>query len=194
MFNAYPYTDFHELNADWIINELKRFEAEFENLYERAVHDAVEQANAYTDSQLSDIQDAVEQLSHDFDAVLLRMAGIEGDFSDLVNRVNTLQSDLTAYINAQIAASNARTDAAIAANNQTIIAELAEFLSDITVINFFTGERVSIQEMFNYLAQLHLNDSIDYDTMYARNKTYTEFVNMNMNYTNLVMHGNTLYI
>ena len=64
----------------------------------------------------------------------------------------------------------------------------------IKVINYFTGEQVSIQDMFNYLAGLHLTDAIDYDTMALRAKTYTEFANMNMTYTNLAMHGNTLYV
>ena len=194
MFNAYPYTDFHELNADWIINELKRIESELADLYERAVHDAVEQAKEYTDAQLLDMQNAIDQLANDFNVVLIRMNNIEGDFSDLVNRVTEMQTTLTAYIDAQIVAANARTDAAIEANNTVIINELSQFLSNVKVLNFFTGEKVSIQEMFDYLCGLHLNDSIDYDTMYARNKTYTQLVALNINYTNLVQHGNTLYV
>ena len=193
-WNKYPYTDFHELNADWIINELVRIEGELEALYERAVHDAVEQANAYTDSTLQAMREQIEQLEHDFGVVEERMDHVEGDFTRLTARVNELQSWLVNYVDAQIVASNARTDAAIEANNNTIISELSEFLNNIQVLNFFTGEQVSIQDMFNYLCMLHITDGITYTVMVVRNKTYTQLAGLNITYTDLVMHGNTLYV
>lgn len=194
MFNAYPYTDFHELNADWIIAELKRISGELEALYDRAVHDAVEQANAYTDSALHDMREDIDQLEHDFSVVLSRVDSLEYDFSELSFQIATEISNIRAYIDAQIVASNARTDAAIAANNNIIIDQLSQFLSQIKVINFFTGEHVSVQDMFNYLCSLHLTDSITYTDMVLRNKTYTQFAGLNITYTDLVQHGNTLYV
>lgn len=194
MFNFYPYTDFHELNADWILAELKRISTALNDLYEQAVNDAVEQANAYTDSQLQDMRDTVEELERDFADVLSRMDEVEGDFSDLVASINDMQSYLIGYIDAQIVGVNARTDAAIAANNNNILTQLSQFLTQIKVVNFFTGEMVTIQEMFDYLCGLHLDDSIDYDEMALRSKTYTELIAINMDYTELVKHGNTLYV
>ncbi len=32
MFNKYPYTDFHELNADWILNKIKEIMAVIDSL------------------------------------------------------------------------------------------------------------------------------------------------------------------
>lgn len=29
MFNKFPYTDFHELNLDWILDKIKQFENDF---------------------------------------------------------------------------------------------------------------------------------------------------------------------
>lgn len=190
MFNAYPYTDFHELNADWIIKELKRIEESLEALYDRAVHDAVEQANEYTDGQMEGLREDFEQLRRDFEEVESRMDTVEGDFSMLAARVD----NLFPYIEAQINAVNARTDAAIEANNQAILSDLEQFLSNITVINFFTGLRVSIQDMFDYLAMLHVSDGITYTEMVTRNKTYTYLAGLNIDYTDLVMHGNSLYV
>lgn len=194
MINTYPYTDFHELNADWIIAELKRISGELEALYDSAVHDAVEQANAYTDSKLQSMRDQIEQLENDFHAVESRMDDIEGEFYLLRDYVSDRFEYVINYIDAQIVASNARTDAAIEANNNVIISELSRFLSEIRVINFFTGELVSIQDMFNYLAMLHLSDGITYTEMASRAKTYNELEALNIDYTDLVMHGNTLYV
>ena len=91
MINTYPYTDFHELNADWIIAELKRISGELDGIYERAVHDAVEQANAYTDSTLQDMRDEIDQLEHDFEIVQGVVDGLENDFSALVSQVDHLR-------------------------------------------------------------------------------------------------------
>ena len=32
MFNKYPYTDFHELNLDWILEKVKQFDASLTEL------------------------------------------------------------------------------------------------------------------------------------------------------------------
>ena len=32
LFDQFPYTNFHELNLDWIINEMKKLREDFNNL------------------------------------------------------------------------------------------------------------------------------------------------------------------
>ena len=32
MFNSFPYSDFHELNLDWILSKIKEFQDWFDNL------------------------------------------------------------------------------------------------------------------------------------------------------------------
>lgn len=32
MFNSFPYSDFHELNLDWILSKIKEFQNWFDNL------------------------------------------------------------------------------------------------------------------------------------------------------------------
>ena len=52
-FNKYPYTDFHELNLDWIINHFKEFIAEIDSLNEwKEQHEAEYQ-------ELKDMYDAI---------------------------------------------------------------------------------------------------------------------------------------
>ena len=48
--------------------------------------------------------------------------------------------------------------------------------------------------MFDYLAMLHVSDSIDYETLASRNKTYSEIAALNITYTDVILHGNTLIV
>lgn len=200
-WNKYPYTDFHELNADYILGELAKIEGRLDNITEEVVAKAIEAAEAYVDVKIEDVINDFNALKDDFDDVvrdfdLLRdeMQDMEDDFADFVLHVDERIDFFRDYIDAQIRAVNLRTDAAIEANNQYLLDNMETYLADIKVLNYFTGDYVSIQDMFDYLAMLHVSDSIDYATMATRNKTYTEFINMNMTYTNLALHGNTLFV
>lgn len=193
-FNFYPYTNFHELNADWVIAELKRLSAELDSALEEAVSTAVDQSKAYTDEQLSGYQDQITQLRLEFDEVKATAERLETDFGSFTSEVENKLNYFESLINANTAAINARTDAAIKANNNMLLETMATNLGNIKVVNFFTGALTTIQEMFNYLCMLHISDSIDYNTMASRAKTYAELVSLNVNYENLIAHGNTLYV
>ena len=86
----------------------------------------------------------------------------------------------------------ARIDQRIAENNEYIFAQIDQGLIDIKVINYFTGEIVSIQEMFDYLASLHLQDAIDYDGLAAKSIDYDSLAALSITYTQLAMNGNSL--
>ena len=88
---------------------------------------------------------------------------------------------------------NNRTDLQIEQNNEYIFREIEDnILTNITVINYFTGERMSVQDMFNYLASLHLQNSITYNGLRDKNLTYTELIAKSITYTELVKNGSTL--
>ena len=198
MFNKYPYTDLHELNLDWILKEMKDLQAAMEGLLETAIEEAKKYAKEYIDSQLADIENDFAVLQRNFDNL---DAEYHSDFQSLSNTVNAFINNMTGQINAlrqyiddSLEAQDLKMQLLIQQNNDYLLSEMENYLSQIKVINYFTGEKVTIQDMFNYLASLHLNDSIDYDTMAYRAKTYTELAGLNISYTNLAMHGNTLYI
>lgn len=205
MFNEYPYTDLHELNLDWAIAKIKELDEKVDRLKEEIIAEAseiaYERSKEYIDESVEGIiadfevlQEDFNSLRDDFDAISDQFSDIAGEFNDLVEEVDNKILYLQNYIDAQIGAVNIRTDAAIAANNDMILSEMETYLGNIKVLNYFTGEYVSIQDMFDYLAQLHLTDSIDYNTMATRAKTYAQLIALNINYTNLAMHGNTLYV
>lgn len=205
MFNEYPYTDMHELNLDWCIAKLKELNQRVDEIsaeiaaevYELAVQyidehlaDVIQEFNdlkTYVDDELRDMNDTIDGLNQQF-------LDLAGDFDDLVAEVERKILQIQNYIDGQIAGVNLRTDSAIAANNNYILGQLSQFLANIKVVNFFTGEEISIQDMFDYLAMLHVSDSIDYATLYSRNKTYADIAALNITYTDVVLHGNTLIV
>ena len=86
---------------------------------------------------------------------------------------------------------NATIDVKIENNNEYILSHLEDELAKIKVINYFTGEKVTVQAMFNYLSELHLENPITYTELAAAEITYTDFAALNMTYTELAVKGNS---
>ena len=51
---------------------------------------------------------------------------------------------------------------------------------------------MTVQDMFNYLASLHLQNAITYNGLRDKNLTYTELAAKSITYTELVKNGSTL--
>lgn len=205
MFQKYPYTDAHELNLDWILQQMKDLDSRIDGLHDELKAELTAELTVYVDNRLAiteakfavlkaDVEHELGVIEANFNLLRGQFADLDQTMTDYIDYINGRIADIQAEISADIAGVNARTDALIASNNEYLLSVMSTYLSQIKVINFFTGELVSIQDMFNYLAGLHLTDSIDYDTMALRAKTYTDLANLNINYTNLAMHGNTLYV
>lgn len=190
----YPYTDLHELNLDWCIAKLKEFEIRLETLKAEILHDALEATKEYVDEQLAGFLTEFDQLKRDFIDLNNNFISLDSEFITLRNSVNAKIVELDNKINADILGVNQSVDIKLQNMYDRIFSDLSDSLAQIKVINYFNGQRISIQDMFNTLAMLHLNDSIDYDTIAFRAKTYTQFAAMNMTFENLIAHGNTLYI
>ena len=204
-FHNYPYTDFNELNLDWLIQKMKDLDSRIDGLHDELKAELTAELTEYVDNRLAvteakfavlkaDVEHELGVIEANFDLLRGQFADLDRTMNDYIDYINGRIADIQAEISADIAGVNARTDALIASNNEYLLSQMSQYLSQIKVINFFTGELVTIQDMFNYLASLHLTDSIDYDTMALRAKTYTDLANLNINYTNLAMHGNTLYV
>lgn len=193
-YNEYPYTDIHELNLDWILKKMRELEELVANIKE----DILAEANAYTDAKALILQGNIDALANDVNAFKI----IINDKVDTLNaetiaRLNKLDKDvidLYTYIDNQIIVSNARTDQAIINAKEDIYEHMTEELGKIKVINYFTGDLISVQEMFNYLATLHATDGITYNQINGRGKTYAELAALNASYTDIVMHGNTIIV
>ena len=194
--NTYPYTDFHELNLDWIIQQIKDMNTNLETMEERIMEETRKYCDERVDEKMAVYMDEI----HEIERELLQLgADLERDFDGLQNSVNialnqmeikirNLQDQLTAEINAV----NQRTDLAIEQNNEYLLAHMETELANIKVLNALTGTYYTIQNMFNYLCTLHMTDAIDYTTLASRNNTYTQLAGYYMTYTQLAMQGNSI--
>lgn len=196
---AYEHDGFYEWpyaavfpNRDWLLNKVK----ELENRLDGLVEEAVKLSKEYTDEQLAGYQIQVEQIRAEFTGLVNQLGQ---DFINLRTSVNTslLQMDLKIkaleeLIAAEVVAINERTDLAIEQNNEYILSEVGKFLADVEVYNILTGENMTIQDMFNYLANLHLENPITYDQLAARNITYDQLAALNITYTDLAVNGAVL--
>lgn len=190
-FNTYPYTDFHELNLDWILAQIKELETRLDNISD----DILNAAKAYTDEQIAITQANIDALEADVEAFKVTINGrIDNEVLPRIDALDQGIVTLKTYIDDQIVISNARTDQAIANAKEEIYVDLQAELANIKVINYFTGDLVGVQEMFNYLAGLHATDGITYNQINARNKTYASLAALNATYTDIAMHGNVLIV
>lgn len=157
---------------------------------------SVARANAYTDSKIIEFQERADELEKNFNDKIKELNTDFDGFKESVNSdLSGFREELTKlekYVDAEIVAMKEYTDTAIEENNDYIIAEVGRFISQIKVLNFFTGTEMSIQKMFDFLSQLHITGSINYNELRDRKITYTELANLNITYTDLLLHGKEL--
>lgn len=191
-WNKYPYTDFHELNLDWLLNEVSTIEHRIDELHDQLKEELTAELEAYVDEEIASLTTQVTNLSAQFDELDNHVSELDTAFNNFITYVNGEIAGFRQYIDDQITASNLRTDLMIASNNQFLIETMAEQLRTMTVLNFFNGQYITVQEMFNTLAKLHLNDAIAYNQITARGYTYGSIEALNLTYGDIVNHGNTL--
>lgn len=191
-WNKYPYTDFHELNLDWLLNEVSTIEQRIDALHDELKAELTTELKTYVDSEIASLADSFDILSAKFDALDLHVSELDTAFTEFTTYVNGEIAGFKRYIDDQITSTNLRTDLMIASNNQFLIDTMAEQLRNMTVLNFFNGEYVTVQQMFNTLAQLHLTDGISYGQITARGYTYGSIEALNITYGDIVNHGNVL--
>lgn len=76
MINKYPYTDFHELNLDWILKEVKEFDAKLAELV----------------TQFDEIKVDFQQIQNDF-------ADIQREFNQILDEVDAkIRESLSTYV------------------------------------------------------------------------------------------------
>ena len=185
----YPYTDPNRYNADWLLNKMKELEGHLDGILE----EALKLTKEYVDIRLSEYQAQIAQIRNEIQAVSDRTDEISEEMVQQVARLEGLISDAERNAESLFIIANNRTDMQIDRNNEYIFREIEDnILANITVINYFTGEHMSVQDMFNYLASLHLQNAITYNGLRDKNLTYTELIAKSITYTELVKNGSTV--
>ena len=185
----YPYTDPNRYNADWLLNKMKELEGRLDGI----VEETLKLTKEYVDDRLINYQKQISEIRRDIKTLYDKDAELNSEMIRQVMRLEGLISLAEQKAESLFIIANNRTDLVIEQNNEYIFREIEDnLLSNITVINYFTGERMTVQDMFNYLASLHLQNAITYNGLRDKNLTYTELVAKSITYTELVKNGGTL--
>lgn len=137
-FHNYPYTDFHELNLDWCIVNIKKLLNYFEGLDELAT--------------VKYVDDSIEALR----AALQAAIDLKLNRSDFDTFVYELQISLNSIVNDihALEHATAQNAQAIIDTYNTLKNYIDSQLIDLKVINPMTGESEPIQLVLNYMANL----------------------------------------
>lgn len=148
------------------------------------------EAKAYTDEQISNLNNSLR------DYINTLIEATNNTITDLDNKINQNQAENNAKfqdVDNEFNKVYVQINTAIENNNDYLIEEISKNLGNqLLVTNFFTGQRVTVQNMFDYLANLHVDNGINYTTLAERNYTYDELVALKITYSQMVINGNIL--
>ena len=185
----YPYTDPNRYNDDWLINKMKELEGRLDGI----VEETLALTKTYVDNRLATYQSQIDSIRREIADLSQRTDTLTAHVADEVLRLESKILEAEREAQSLFIIANNRTDLMIERNNEYIFREIEDnILANVTVINYFTGERMSVQDMFNYLASLHLQNAITYNGLRDKNLTYTELAAKSITYTELVKNGSTL--
>ena len=185
----YPYTDPNRYNDDWLLNKMKELDSRLDGL----VEETLALTKAYVDNRLETYQSQINSIKQEIAELSQRTDKLSAHVANEVLRLESKILDAERKAESLFIIANDRTDLQIQRNNEYIFREIEDnLLANISVINYFTGERMSVQDMFNYLASLHLQNAITYNGLRDKNLTYTELAAKSITYTELVKNGSTL--
>ena len=152
--------------------------------------DSLAEAKAYTDEQISNLNGSLQ------DYINALIEATNNTITDLDNKINQNQAENNAKFQAvdnEFNKAYTQINTAIENNNKFLIEEISKNLGNqLLVTNFFTGQRVTVQNMFDYLANLHVENGINYTTLAERNYSYDELVALKITYSQMVINGNIL--
>ena len=192
--SEYPYTDATRYNSDWALNKIKDLQAQLDNIGD----DIFNRSKDYTDERVSTFQNQLNNMRKELTDTENRInSGFDSFKSDVLAQLLIFDSRINAFqteINNDIIGVNARTDEAIKQNNEYLISELSVELSKLRVVNYFTGESISVQEMFDYLSNLHVENGITYDELVALEKTFDALAGLLVTYTQVAINGKLIII
>lgn len=190
LFEQFPYSNFHELNLDWILKKIKELDEKVDSIEDRIL----KQANAYTDQQIAVLRRDFSELEADFAAfksdINAQFAAYTAkqdkafaDYQKLVNaQIDLLEQeirDARAELKTMLRQANAYTDASIAMLLLQLPDIITRNIKNAKVYNLLTGKYVTIQAMFDFLCLFHAPGALTCTGVFERNNTCTEIKQYN---------------
>lgn len=147
-------------------------------------------SKAYTDGEIAksvhQYNQALRQLENDYNEFADNVTGALRGFQ------NQMDSNFQRQDN-EIAGGRAYTDTKISQNNVWLLEQISQQLISVTVLNPFTGERESIQDMIDYLSSLHMTEAITITGIGTAQRTVNKVISYNATCTQLVNNGKNIF-
>lgn len=161
-------------------------------------NDVLEKANAYTDAKIAtEIAELKTDLEAFKDDLTSQQEGFEQNVNGAIENMNQRIAQFNETIQANYTAMQAYVTNAISQNNLLIFEKIEEGLVDVRVVNIFTGEKVTVQDMFNYLANFHLTNAITLSRIAGLQRTVNTVISygtdQNYTCTDIVTNGYTVF-
>lgn len=147
-------------------------------------------SKAYTDGEIEksirQYQQALQQLTNDYNQFADNVTGALQGFQ------NQMDSNFQRQDN-EIAGGRAYTDTKIAQNNEWLLEQISQQVISVTVLNPFTGERESIQDMIDYLSSLHMTEAVTVAVIQNLERTVNKVISYNATCTQIVNNGKNIF-
>lgn len=185
LFEHFPYSNYHELNLDWILSKVKELQ---ENIDE--INSWKETFSAQINSQISDL---INQVNAEFNQLK----------TDIAKEFTDYRTETDAKFEAQREETQKKFDTLTASVNATLIAydsriaDIENKLADIEnnlptlvhVTNPFTGQSDSIQNVINMLADTQRSDALTATAYDALQLTAAAYDAKNVSAADYDFHG-----
>ena len=191
IFNhGYPYSDYHELNLTWVIEKIQELNKNLDTLEERVKAETLQATKDYVDGRMSEIISEFNALSNEVSQLVVyfdnKVSQLQNQYDTFIisvrNQLNMMSDridDFDQTIKNDIIGVNTLTDLKIEQNNEYILNEVAKGVVNVKVVNFFTGERITVQDMFDFLCSLHATDTATVQEFVDAEETVQTLIDMN---------------
>ena len=190
----YPHSSFEEINLDYILKRIAEIETQIKTIKEEIegeIFEWVREQLAPYEEQLNALIEEVNNLS---EYVTETLNAYDERINEIQRGLNEQIAQIERELQDAVVALSSLMNTKIESNNIWLLNEISENVGSLfMVINPFTGDSVSIQSMIDTLSQFHITDGITYDTMNTRALTYNQFDALNITYSDLLLHGHSLY-
>lgn len=181
-----------------VLSRLTRKVNEVIDVVNNFEEDVYNKTKEYTDTKIAA---EIAILKADLDVfrenLTSQQTNFEQNINGAINNINQRIEEFNRTIMANYAAMQAYTNNAIERNNEYIFDRIGEGLLDIRVINIFTGQKVTVQEMFNYLANFHLTNAITVSRIGTLQRTVNTVISYGTvdgyDCTDIVTNGYTVF-
>ena len=189
-YDKFPYTNFHELNLDWILTKVRELETDIDE-----INAWKETFSAHINAQISNL---ISEVNEEFTQL---KADIEKEFTDYRTETDAKFEAQRAETNRQFASLTAAVNERLTSFNGRITV-IESKLHDIEtnlptlvhVTNPFTGMSDSIQNVINALADTQRTDALTASAYDALAKTADEYDAYKITAANYDFNGKSILV